>query len=272
MNINTIYNEDCFDTMKQMPDNFVDLILTSPFYNTNKHAGNIGVLKDKHYDMKNLPSYMYDMHVDNMTNEEYNEFTKNLFIVFDRVLKSNGCILYNLSYGAENTTGMFEAVNAIITETPFTIADVICWKKLNAMPNNVSPNRLTRVWEFVFVFCRNSEEHTFHMNKRMRGRRATGQANYENIPNFIVAENNDGICPYNRATYSEDLCKQLLQMYAPDKSLVYDPFMGSGTTAVACKRLNLNYIGSEISKNQCNFAEDRISSMSKASKSLFSLH
>ena len=59
-------------------------------------------------------------------------------------------------------------------------------------------------------------------------------------------------------TYSSDLCKQLLNIYCPENGIVYDPFIGTGTTAVACKELNREYIGSEISKNQCKWANDRI--------------
>ena len=86
----------------------------------------------------------------------------------------------------------------------------------------------------------------------------TGQKVYENIFNLIEAKNNDGICPYNKATFSSELCEKLLNIYAPPKSTIYDPFMGSGTTAVACKRMGLDCYGSEISENQVRFAVDRI--------------
>jgi DNA modification methylase len=99
---------------------------------------------------------------------------------------------------------------------------------------------------------------TFHCNKRTTSYRKTGQAAYENIYNFIEAKNNDGACPYNKATYSTELCEKLLALYARPDAVVYDPFMGSGTTAVACKKMGLTYIGSEISKNQCEWAEKRI--------------
>ena len=52
--------------------------------------------------------------------------------------------------------------------------------------------------------------------------------------------------------------RQLLDIYALPNAIVYDPFMGAGTTAVACKQLNLNYIGSEISSEQCKYAKERI--------------
>lgn len=156
---------------------------------------------------------------------------------------------------------MYKAVNTIITKTPFTIADVICWKKKSALPNNCSPNKLTRIWETIFVFCRNYETDYFFCNKPIVGERKTGQKSYGSISNFIEAKNNDGICPYNKATYSTDLCSQLLSIYCPKNGIVYDPFMGSGTTAVACKKNGFLFIGSELSKKQCEWAENRLNSM-----------
>lgn len=253
-----IYNEDCFDTMARMPDGVINVILTSPFYNTNKKAGKNSTLSDSSKVGGGYEYIRYDVHVDNMTNEEYSRYTVNLFNEFNRILKSNGSILYNISYGAENTEGMFNAINAIITETNFTIADVIIWKKKTAIPNNCSSNRLTRITEFVFVFCRKTELKTFYCNKKVVSIRKNGQKMYENITNFVEARNNDGPCPYNKATYSSELCEKLLKIYAPDNAVVYDPFYGSGTTLVACKRLGLSGIGSEISKNQCYFANERL--------------
>ena len=240
--------------MEKMPK--CDVILTSPFYNTNKKAGKNRTLENA--TSSGYAYVRYDTHVDNMTDDEYCDFTVRLFNAFDEVLKKNGVVLYNLSYGAENTEGMFRAVNDIITKTPFTIADVICWKKKSAFPNSVSPNRLTRIFEFVFVFCRESEKATFNMNKKITSIRKSGQKAYENIYNFVEARNNDGYCPYNKATYSSELCEKLLKLYAPTGGLVYDPFIGSGTTAVACKKLGLHYIGSEISEKQVEWANQRL--------------
>ena len=253
-----LYNEDCFKTMSLLYDDSVDVILTSPFYNTNKKAGKNRTLKNTQAKDGQYDYVRYDTHVDNMTNAQYNEYTIKLFNEFDRILNKNGCILYNISYGAENTNGMFEAVNAIITQTSFSIADVICWKKKSAFPNSCSSNRLTRITEFVFVFCRDDEMKSFYMNKDVVSVRKTGQKMYENMFNFIEAKNNDGPCPYNKATYSSELCEKLLSMYAPSECYVYDPFMGSGTTAVACEKLGLNCIGSEISRNQVLFSVERL--------------
>lgn len=256
--INKIYNEDCRETMRRMESHSIGLVLTSPFYNTAKRQGSkTGIVPG---DVKN-GSYThcrYDIHVDTMTNDEYCDFTVGLFEEFDRVLQKDGCVLYNLSYASENTECVFRAVNDIICRTKFTIADCISWKKCTALPNNTSPNKLTRIIEFVFVFCRKDDFRTFKTNKQVTSQRANGQKYYENIPNYIEARNNDGSCPYNKATYSSDLCEKLLKIYAPIGTIVYDPFMGTGTTAVACNRLGLEWIGSELSEKQCEWAEKRI--------------
>lgn len=253
-----LYNEDCFDTMSKFPDKSIDLVLTSPFYNTNKKAGNNKTLNGTRRSDGEYDYVRYDVHVDNMTNEEYNDYTVKLFEMFDRILNTNGCVLYNISYGAENTEGMFEAVNAIITRTPFTVADVIGWKKSTAFPNSTSKNRLTRIFEFVFVLCRKTETKTFFCNKTITSYRKTGQPAYENVYNFVEAKNNDGSCPFNKATFSSELCEWLLKLYAPQDAFVYDPFMRSGTTAVACERLGLHCIGSEISENQVKYSVNRL--------------
>ena len=51
---------------------------------------------------------------------------------------------------------------------------------------------------------------------------------------------------------------KLLNIYAKPNSVVFDPFIGTGTTGVACKKLGHSYIGSELSNNQCAFADNRI--------------
>lgn len=253
-----IYNQDCMETMREMQKKSIDVVLTSPFYNTNKKAGQTRNLDNSAMNDGRYEYIRYDTHVDNMTNEEYDDFTVKLFDSFDEVLKENGVILYNINYGSENTDNMFTAISAVISKTNFSIADVIVWKKSNAFPNSCSPNKLTRIWEFVFVLCRKKELKTFKSNKQIKSYRKTGQPAYENITNFIEAKNNDESCPYNKATFSTDLCKKLLSLYAPYSATVYDPFCGSGTTAVACDEMGFDFIGSEISEKQVEWSKQRL--------------
>lgn len=62
----------------------------------------------------------------------------------------------------------------------------------------------------------------------------------------------------NQATYSSELCEKLFDIYGTDDYIVYDPYIGTGTAAVACKKKNMLYIGSEISNDQRNYAEERL--------------
>lgn len=130
------------------------------------------------------------------------------------------------------------------------------------MPNNVSPNKLTRIVEEVFVFCRKKEYKTFNANKKVTKTNAKGQKYYENIFNFIEAPNNDESCDLNKATYSSELCEKLLNIYAKPNSIIYDPFMGTGTTGIACEKFNpskeMTCIGSELSEAQVEYSKNRL--------------
>lgn len=244
--MNIIYNESCFDTMNRSElQGQVDCVITSPPYNTSRVGAS-----DKY-------SSRYDVFQDFKTDEEYIDWTCQVFNHYDKILKPNGCVLYNLSYSSEKTHLIWLVIADIIRKTNFITADCIIWKKSNAIPNNVSKNKLTRIVEYVFVFSRKSEFKTFEANKKITGRiERTGQANYENIYNFIEARNNDGSNPLNKATFSTELITKLIDIYVKPNSLVYDSFMGIGTTAKACIERKMNYVGSEISKQQIDHFEE----------------
>lgn len=238
--MNKIFNENCLETM-QRPEltSKVDLVITSPPYNTSR----VGAT-DKY-------NSRYDIFQDFKSDQEYIDWTINVFNGYDKVLRKNGCVLYNMSYSSENTHLIWLVVADIIRNTNFTTADCIIWKKSNALPNNRSKNKLTRIIEYVFVFVRKTEIKTFDTNKKVISViEKTKQANYQNIYNFFDAKNNDGVNTLNKATFSTDFVKKLIDIYAKPNSIIYDSFMGIGTTAKACIETNMKYIGSEISEAQ----------------------
>ena len=253
-----IYNEDCINTMHRLANNEqkVDIILTSPPYNTARPS--VSETSRNNYEGR------YDMYLDIMTQDDYCKWTIELFNQFNLILNENGVVLWNVSYGSDATVNtesiglVWLSIADIIRNTPFTVADRIIWKKNSALPNNVSKNKLTRIVEDIFVFARKDEYTTFNANKEISGIGKNGQTFYKCAYNIIEAPNNDGTCDLNKATYSSDLCEQLLKLYGKENYLVYDPFNGTGTTGVACKRLKMNYIGSEISEAQCIYSEDRL--------------
>ena len=256
---NTIWHGDCSDCMKRMTPNSVDVVLTSPPYNTSRsHTDFFNDHKKGRYSTRYV-----DLN-DNLTPEQYEDWTVGVFDGFDRILKENGTVLYNINYGVNTHDTMWNLIAAIQNRTNFCVADCIAWKKRNAVPNTASPNKLTRIWEPVFVFCRKDEYRTFTTNKQVVSTsKGTGQKNYENVQNFVEAKNNDGPCSIHKATYSTELCEQLLNVYCPKGGLVFDPFAGTGTTALACIKLGINYICSEIYDKYVELCNQRISEFNK---------
>lgn len=253
-----ICNEDCMKTMEKLQPQSIDLILTSPPYNTGR-ASNKESCLEHHYSR-------YDVHLDGKTQDEFLEWRTRLFTEFDRILKPNGVILWNMSYGNDFDTNngiglLWVLIGHLVTHTNFNVGDCVFWRKTNgSLPNNVSPNKLTRLCEDVFVFCRKDEIKTYFANKEVSKVGKNGLTYYKPLYNYIESRCNDGSCPLNKATFSSDFAVKLLEMYAPinGDTIVYDPFMGTGTTAVACKKLGIGYLGSEISPAQCDWAENRL--------------
>lgn len=250
-----IYNCETVDFMQSKAFK-ADCILTSPPYNTCR------AFTSEH--SRKTHQGRYDIYTDTKTPEEYITWTLNLFDNFNRHLKENGVILYNVSYSSDRTVNssnndtVWRVVSSICCSSEFTVADKIVWKKSSALPNNTSPNSLTRICEDIFVFCRKSELKTFYCNKEVSSVRESGQKMYRSVTNFIQARNNDGSCALNKATFSSDLVKQLLYLYCPKGGLVFDPFMGTGTTAVGAVQLGMHYVGTELSSAQCDYARERL--------------
>jgi DNA modification methylase len=236
--------------MKDLPEKSIDLVLTSPPYNhTPRRGGNA----DK--------SDRYDLYTDWLSEEEYLEFTKQIFKGFEKVLIDKGVVLYNFGYSVENPTLPYLIVSHIYNNTNFCLADTIMWEKAHAIPHPASYNRLHRLWEFVFVFTRKKDLKKFNCYKPVTTvSEKTGQKYYQVVPNILKAKHNDGKCELNQATFSTDFCLELFNTYATSGYTIYDPFMGTGTTGVACKKKGYNFIGSEISSLQCDYAEERINS------------
>lgn len=253
---NRIYNEDCFLTMKRLNCK-VNAVITSPPYNT---GGRIKYWSNKIVNGVRVYSQdkRYDKYLDNKSSDEYINWTVELFEAYNTVLEKDGCVLYNISYGNESVETMWLLIAEIIKRTEFTVADCISWKKTTALPNTTSKNKLTRICEFVFVFVRKTEYLTFNTNKKVTTTSNKGQDFYDVFYNYIEASNNDGSNDLNKATYSTELVRKLLLLYTKENDLIYDSFMGTGTTANACIIEKRNYLGSEISEEQCKYAEKRL--------------
>ena len=249
MRLNYIYNEKCEDTMARMiaEGEKVDCILTSPPYNMTKRKGGYA------------DTGRYDVYQDWKPEQEYIEWTIEVFNQFYEILNDNRVVIYNFSYSIENPALPYKLVSAIEQFTQFTLVDTIIWKKKAGLPFPANGHRLSRNWEFIWVFAKAGQENTYENNRRVKSvSEKTGQKYYEAIYNFVDAANNDGKCELNQATFSSELCTKLFDIYCREGWVVYDPFMGTGTTAAAASKMGINFIGSEISEEQCKYANRRI--------------
>ena len=246
LNIN-IYNESCIDCVRNdLEAHSVDCVVTSPPY-----GGGVHILNQR----------TYDVHNDHIDIDKYNKMCVDLFNGLDRVLKPNGVVCWNVSYNKQCSDQFILALASIIQQTPFMIADVVTWKKSFATSLAESSNRLTRICEHVYILVRKTDTDTFYCNKPMSSIASDGRPKYKNIFNYIEAKNTDGHTDLNLACFSTEFVVKMLALYCPPGGKVYDPFMGTGTTAKACVNTNRPCVGSEISLKQCEYAKQRIDSL-----------
>lgn len=244
-----LYNGDCLEVMDKLIEEGikVDAVITSPPYN---------------FCTKRTDCYYNNGYsqIDNLTEDEYLDIRTKEFNKFSELIR-NGVILYNLSYSSENPILPILLINKIHNETDLTVADVVAWKKKTAIPFQTSPTKLSRIVESIYVIVKKKYLHTFKTNKEIsKVNEKTGQRFYKNYVNFIEANNNDGkkVISSHKATYSTELCEKLINIYVQDDCLVLDPFMGIGTTGVACLNTNRNFIGIELDEEYFKIAKERI--------------
>lgn len=254
-----IWNEDCLESMEnRIPEGGVDLVMTSPPYNMTGRKGGIS------------DSGRYDVYEDWKTPDEYLKWSCSVFSGFERILKKDGVVLYNFSYSIENPSLPYRLVSVLESKTPFRLVDTIIWKKGTGLPFPANQRRLSRNWEYVFVFVRDTDINTFRTARKPVSENSRGQKYYETAYNMVTARNNDGATHnLNQATYSTELCLKLFDIYLNDGCVVYDPFCGTGTTGVACavsQKQDIKFIGSEISENQCEYARNRILDLGQVSE------
>ncbi len=235
---NQIFNENNLITMSKMTDKSIDGIITSPPYGLRMYTKR----KDCYYNNGYAD-------IDNLSEEDYIDTRIKEFKEFSRVLKDKGVILYNMSYNNANAILPILLMSEIHQQTDLTVIDIISWIKSQNIPFQTSPRLLSRKSEQVYVIVKKSHLHDFTANKKIsKINSKTGQKFYKNYINIIEARNNDNILCKLKSAFSEDFVTKIADIYFPEESIIYDPFMGIGTTARACKKTNRYFIGSELDK------------------------
>jgi|TARA_B110000495_G_scaffold193806_1_gene199385 site-specific DNA-methyltransferase (adenine-specific) len=252
--VNTIYNQDNLVTMANMPNEFVDLVVTSPPYD----------------ERRTYTGYSFD----------FEQTAKELY----RVTKSGGVVVWvvsDSSYGANETGTSFKQA-LFFKECGFNLFDTMIYAKppRGAVGNNKS---YWQTFEYMFVLSKGSPK-TINLicdrpNQESRNgdrgtkRLETGElksirrggygklGRRTNIWEYKVGKGksaSDSIAHNHPAIFPEALAQDHIRSWSNEHELIYDPFIGSGTTAKMSLLNNRNFIGSEISPEYCKLATKRI--------------
>jgi len=254
MKINYIYAEDCLITMSKMQDAFIDLTVTSPPYDS----------------LRDYKGYKF----------EFGKIAKELF----RVTKPGGVVVWVVGdatiNGSETGTSFRQAL--YFKEIGFNLHDTMIWNKGGFSAVGALVNRYAPVFEYMFILSKDyprifnpiKDRKTKHGGKRIGGtiRQKDGttkpMSKIMTINEYSQRFNIWEQSPHRQtgghpAPFPEKLAEDHILSWSNEKNLVYDPFMGSGTTAKMAIINNRKYIGSEISAEYCEIANERIKNLQR---------
>ena len=225
----SIHNTDCFEFIKTMPDNCVNLILTDPPYNIAQYStGNI-----------NLPG-REALNNDIAEWDTVDLEPKELLADFKRILKPTGNIFVFTSY---NQIGKWhEAFDSEYDTFQFFI-----WHKTNPAPK-IYKNGFLNSCEMII--CMWNKGHTWNFTKQNE------MHNFFESPICMRPERLSD--PKHPAQKPIKLLKHIINIASDENDVVFDPFMGVGSTGVAALELGRKFGGCEIDKMYFKAGEKRI--------------
>lgn len=236
MDVNKTYNEDCMTTMSKMRNDFVDVVVTSPPYNIGKNRRN----------GNNSKSLSYDNYSDNLSLEEYFNQTGLWIDELYRITK------HHIFYNIQEVSGNKGIIKYITNKYSDKIKHTFFWAKPNP-PSTILDTGVANGIEYIFCISKdNPSKQNFNY---------CNFSNYKGdyIKNVIIKPvNSDKETNGHNFAFGDWLPKYFINYFSKKGDLIYDPFMGTGTTAKASILLDRNYVGSELSKKYCDIAEKRL--------------
>ena len=242
------------EKMNEIPDNTIDLIVTSPPYNIKINYGN-------KWNKRKIVSSKSIKYEDNLNEENYLKMIKKVSLECKRVLKKNGTVFFNLK-------------NRLIDDEirpPFWIIDffkglylknIIIW---NFDWGGSTSRRFSSRYEYIFFFSKDKKKWTFNLDdiaipsvNYRPDRYKTQFKNPSDVWKIPLVSGNSIERTGHPAQYPEKLIERIILAATNKKDLVLDPFMGSGTTANVAKKLGRNYVGYETNKEYIDIANKRL--------------
>jgi site-specific DNA-methyltransferase (adenine-specific)/modification methylase len=236
--LNKVYNESCLETLKKMKDGSVNAVITSPPYNMNLRIRN-GKYCSRQI-VKEL-STKYSNFDDNLPVEEYYELHLN---ILKELLRVSDMVFYNIQI----VTGSKRAIFKIIGELSDYLKDIVIWDKGHGQPA-MAERVMNRRTELVLIFDKNNAiSRQFDKCNFKRG----------TLDDLWLIKRGKKVSSEHGAVFPEELVSTILDNFTNEGDVIYDPFMGTGSTAVVCKKLKRKFIGSEISKEYMKVIDERL--------------
>lgn len=252
LELNRIYQFDCTEGMRLLPDNCIDLIVTSPPY----------------IDMKD-----YGHKEGTIAPEDYVKWFKPKAKEMFRILNNKGSFVLNVNDKPENrlrNPWIYRTVNMLLDEG-FLLYDTIIWDKMKSfiMPDK---SRLSDCFEYLFWFVKSRDyeisfpeevkvpvsEGTLKRRKYSCHGKDMSNLPTTKIPSTILQFSSLTKFKEHKAAYPEELPKFFIHTCTKENEIVLDPFMGSGTTAVVSTKLNRNFLGFELNPTYIETANKRL--------------
>ena len=232
--INKIFCGDSLTVMRQMPDNCIGLAVTSPPYNLKNSSGNGMSANTKSGKWAGNPLQNgYSHYSDNIPNDEYADWQHDCLKEMYRLIKEDGAIFYNHKWRVQN--GLIQDRKDIIRDLP--VRQIIIWRRKGGF--NFNPGYFLPTYEVIYLITKPK----FKLAPKAN---ACGD-----IWEFTQEMKNKHPAPFPVA-----LIERVIS--STKAEIILDPFMGSGTTAIAALRLKRKFIGIELSPYYCEMAQKRI--------------
>ena len=300
MNIDKIIQGDCLEVLKSLPDGIINTCVTSPpYFGLRDYGvdGQIGLeespeeytqkLVDVFHELKRVLKddgtlwlNLGDSYAGNcsrtstgragMGNEREGIFTRG----------GDGI-------KPKDLIGIPWRVAFALQADGWYLRQDIIWHKPNPMPESVT-DRCTKSHEYIFLLSKSQTYYydneaikepskwsgdqragygRLHYRGKREGLKGTGQENFVSITEKRNKRDvwEVPVKPFSEAhfaTFPEDLIKPCILAGCPESGLVYDPFMGAGTTAYVSKKLGRHFLGSELNPEYINICNERINSIS----------
>jgi len=231
--LNKIICGDSLAIMRQMPDECLDLVVTSPPYNLKNSTGN-GMRDGRGGKWSNAALISgYQDHDDEMPHEEYAKWQKDCLSEMFRLIKKDGAIFYNHKWRVQN--GLLQDRQDIVAGFP--VRQIIIWKRKGGI--NFNPGYFLPTYEVIYMIPKPD----FRLAPKTNG--------VGDVWEFTQEMKNEHPAPFPVA-----LIERIVR--STPAQIVLDPFSGSGTTAVVCQGLKRNFIGIELSPKYVEMSKRRL--------------